>query len=96
MVPVPLKVFTDNNPLTYVLTSAKLDATKQRWIAALSLYNFEIYYTSGKHDVDIDSLSRIRWPENVDDIVTNQSNCAKMNSQVVHAIFQGTRFHMDI
>ena len=27
---------TDNNPLTYVLTTAKLDATGQRWIAALS------------------------------------------------------------
>ncbi len=25
------EVFTDNNPLTYILTSAKLDATGQRW-----------------------------------------------------------------
>ena len=27
------EVFTDNNPLTYVLTSAKLDASGQRWVA---------------------------------------------------------------
>ena len=30
------EVFTDNNPLTYILTSAKLDATTQRWIAGLA------------------------------------------------------------
>ena len=35
-------VFTDNNPITYVLTSAKLDATGHRWLAALSAYNFSI------------------------------------------------------
>ena len=29
-------VWTDNNPLLYVMTSAKLDATGQRWVAALS------------------------------------------------------------
>ena len=29
-------VCTDNNPLTYVLSSAKLDATGHRWLAALS------------------------------------------------------------
>ena len=31
------EVFTDNNPLTYVLITAKLDATTQRWVAALTL-----------------------------------------------------------
>ena len=37
-------VYTDNNPLTYILTSAKLDATGQRWIAGLANYNFRIFY----------------------------------------------------
>ena len=32
-------VFTDNNPLTYVLGKAKLDAIGHRWIAALSAYD---------------------------------------------------------
>ena len=41
-------VYTDNNPLTYVLTTAKLDATGQRWITALGTYNFQIFYRSGK------------------------------------------------
>ena len=33
-------VYTDNNPLTYVLTLAKLDATGQRWVASLANYDF--------------------------------------------------------
>ena len=30
------EVYTDNNPLTYILTTAKLDATGQRWVASLA------------------------------------------------------------
>ena len=48
------EVFTDNNPLTYILTSAKLDATTQRWIASLASFNFSISYRSGKSNVDAD------------------------------------------
>ena len=39
------QVYIDNNPLTYVLTTAKLDATGHRWVAALSDYTFSIIYT---------------------------------------------------
>lgn len=52
------KVLTDNNPLTYVLTSVKLDATSHRWLAALSMCNFDIWYKAGQHNVDADGLSR--------------------------------------
>lgn len=52
------EVLTDNNPLTYVLTSAKLDATGQRWVAALSNYNFDLAYRSGAKNADADGLSR--------------------------------------
>ena len=51
-------VCTDNNPLTYVLTSAKLDATGHRWLAALSSFNFKLIYRSGKSNGDADGLSR--------------------------------------
>ena len=51
---------TDNNPLTYILTTDKLDATGQRWIAVLSNYTFDIKYRSGKKNADADGLSRIR------------------------------------
>ena len=49
---------TDNNPLTYILTSAKLDATGQRWVAALSAYDFTLSYRSGINNADADGLSR--------------------------------------
>ena len=49
---------TDNNPLTYIFTTAKLDATGQRWVAALSNYNFSIKYRCGRNNADADGLSR--------------------------------------
>ncbi|MCG7874805.1 MAG: RNase H-like domain-containing protein, partial [Candidatus Thiodiazotropha endolucinida] len=52
-------VRTDNNPLTYVLKNAKLDAAGHRWVAALSNYNFDIVYRSAKHNADADGLSRL-------------------------------------
>ena len=56
-------VYTDNNPLTYILTSAKLDATGQRWVASLAIYDFHIFYKSGKTTVEADALSQIPRPE---------------------------------
>ncbi|KAK7909418.1 hypothetical protein WMY93_014102 [Mugilogobius chulae] len=51
-------VVTDNNPLTYILTSAKLDATSHRWLAALSTFSFKLQYRAGRHNMDADALSR--------------------------------------
>ena len=51
-------VFTDNNPLTYVMSSAKLNATGLRWVAELSNYQFSIRYKPGKKNGDADGLSR--------------------------------------
>lgn len=51
-------VITDNNPLTYVLTTAKLDAMSHRWLAALAAYDFSLQYRSGTSHRDADGLSR--------------------------------------
>lgn len=50
----------NNNPLTYVLTTAKLDAAGHRWLAALSTFDFHVQYRAGKKNQDADGLSR--WP----------------------------------
>ena len=55
------EVFTDNNPLTYILSTAKLDAMGHRWVASLGPYNFKLNYKPGKLNTDTDSLSRINW-----------------------------------
>ena len=53
-------VCTDNNPLTYIFSSANLDAAGQHWVARLASYNFSLEYQKGK-----DNLSRMneRLPE---------------------------------
>ena len=51
-------VFTDNNPLTYVLSSAKLNATGLRWVGELADFTFTIRYRPGKANADADTLSR--------------------------------------
>ena len=50
-------VYTDNNPLTYVMGKAKLDAVGHRWVAALNAYNFTIHYRPGRVNGDADGLS---------------------------------------
>ena len=55
------EVHTDNNPLTYILTTTKLDATGQRWVTSLANYNFTITDHSGKHNIDADALSQVPW-----------------------------------
>uniref|UniRef100_A0A3B3R4V1 Gypsy retrotransposon integrase-like protein 1 n=1 Tax=Paramormyrops kingsleyae TaxID=1676925 RepID=A0A3B3R4V1_9TELE len=51
-------VVTDSNPLTYLLTSAKLDATGYRWLSSLSTYSFQLQYRAGRSNLDADALSR--------------------------------------
>uniref|UniRef100_A0A665VGA2 Gypsy retrotransposon integrase-like protein 1 n=1 Tax=Echeneis naucrates TaxID=173247 RepID=A0A665VGA2_ECHNA len=51
-------VRTDNNPLTYVLTTARLNAVGYRWLADLSTYNFSVQYKPGRENIDADLLSR--------------------------------------
>ena len=41
-------VHTDNSPLNYILTTAKIDATDHHCIASVANYNFRLHYKSGK------------------------------------------------
>ena len=81
------EVFTDDNPLTYVLTSAKLDACGQRWVAKLANYNFSIKYRCGVSNTEADALSRIKWPEALSDNVYIDNGC--MDTHVINAILTG-------
>ena len=49
----------DNNLLTYIFSSANLDAAGQRWIAQLASYNFALEYQKGKDNTMADFLSRL-------------------------------------
>ena len=57
-------VYTDNL-LTYILTSAKLNATSLHWVGELADFRFQVKYRPGKSNSDADTLSRI--PLNIED-----------------------------
>ena len=49
----------DNNPLTYIFSSANLDAADQRWVAQLASYNFALEYQKGKDNTVANFLSHL-------------------------------------
>ena len=80
------EVYTDNNPLTYILTTAKLDATGQRWVASLANYNFKIFYKSGKLNVEVDALLCIPWDstqvEHMEPLIVKTMLQSKLESEI--------------
>ena len=75
----------DNNPLTYILTTARLDAMGQKWVASLTNYNFKIFYRSGKLNVEADALSRIPWENtqvnHLEPLVVNTMSQSKLETE---------------
>ena len=76
-------VYTDNNPLSYVLTTAKLDVASHRWVTSLVNYNFQWHYWAGKTNIDADALSRVSWPVCMPD---NSGTSLKVTAAAVRAI----------
>ena len=73
---------TDNNPLTYVLTTAKLNATGKHWIGELADFTFDIKYRPGKCHIDADAFSRIPF-----DFDTYMKKCTEeVSPEVIKAI----------
>ena len=56
-------VYTDNNTLSYLQTSAKLGATEIRWAAELAQFQLHIKYLSGKSNINADALGRKQYQE---------------------------------
>ena len=52
-------VRTDNNSLTYIFSSANLDAAGQQWVAHLTSYNFSLEYQKGKDNTVANFLSQM-------------------------------------
>ena len=60
-----LSLYSNNDSLTYILTTTKVDATGHRWIAKLAKFNFMVHYHLGKSHVEADALSRIPQDQNI-------------------------------
>lgn len=76
-------MYTDNNPLVYVLSTAKLNATGQRWVNDLADFNISIHYKPGSNNIDADALSR--FPE---DIKEYKKTCDK---ETITAVTEGIK-----
>ena len=74
-------IYTDNNPLTYVLMTAKLDVIGHRWVVSLANYNFHLHYQSRRSNVEADALSRINWGKD-DQILPAESIQAIVTSAI--------------
>ena len=55
----PFLIRTDNNPLTYVMTTPNFDVTGHQWVGALANYNFNIEYLKGHDNSTADILRRM-------------------------------------
>ena len=79
----PFTVRTDNNPLTYIMTTPNLDATRHWWVAAMAGYDMTIEYLKGTDNKVADMMSRV--PKQLDpETVTVLLNHAR-NSDVPRA-----------
>ena len=67
-------MYTDNNPLTYVLSSTKLNATGLGWIGELYDFNFTIHHQTGKGNYDANVLSRM---------LSDDMTCMKTYTEIV-------------
>ena len=66
----PFTMRTDNNLLTYILTTPNLDATGHCWVSALAGFNFRLEYLHGADNRVLDVLSRMET--RLDDNATNE------------------------
>ena len=55
----PFLVKTDNNPLTYIMTTPSHDATGHWWVGALARLNFQLEYQKGHNNTMADVLYQI-------------------------------------
>ena len=53
----PFLVKTDNNPLTYIMTTPNLVATGHQWFGALEKLDFQLEYQKGQDNTVADVLS---------------------------------------
>ena len=64
-------VKTDNNPFTYILNTANLDATQHHWVESLTGFTFSIEYQKEGDNAVADALSHI---------------ASKLNTEAVNSI----------
>ncbi|KAI4892839.1 hypothetical protein NFI96_032213, partial [Prochilodus magdalenae] len=81
------KVYTDNNPLMYILSTARLNAVGHRWVGELADFHFDIKYCPGKANIDADTLSW--YPVHLQEKLGEFTE--SLSPEVVTALWQGNQ-----
>ena len=98
----PFTVRTDNNPLTYILTTLNLDVLGHHWVAVLAGYNMKLEYLKGSDNKVADTLSQVSTQKLDEETVTELLNYAQNGSmpQVemanIHVIEEGERVDQEV
>ena len=98
----PFTVRTDNNPLTYILTTPNLDMLGHRWVAALAGYNMKLEYLKGSDNKVADALSRVSTQKLDEETVTELLNHTRNGSTPraetanIHVIEEGERVDQEV
>ena len=61
-------LYTNNNPLTYILTTKRLPALEQRWLIALASFDIEIKYKPAESNINADVLSRKPFGQQLNEV----------------------------
>ena len=98
----PFTVHTDNNPLTYILTTPNLDALGHCWVAALASYNMKLEYLKGSDNKVADALSRVSTQKLDEETITKLLNYAQNGSTPraemanIHVIEEGKHVDQEV
>ena len=90
---VQFVIYTDNNPLLYIQTSAKLTAAEHHWQEELARFNFSIHYRPGRLNASADGLSRQPQAEPTDFSVIGEDEIADILQVTVLPPDLRTRIH---
>ena len=72
-------VRTDNNPLTYIITTPNVDATQHQWVESLARFTFSIEYQKGRENAAADALNQVTL---------------KVDAEIVKSILEGVTMGM--
>ena len=83
-------MYTDNNLLTYVKSSAKLNVTGLKWVGELADYHFTIRYHPWKTHIDANTMSRLPFEEFIIHCTAETTpNAIKATFSMIHAQADG-------
>ena len=85
------QVYTDNNPMVYLVTKSKLPAIEQNWASDLVGFDFTIHYRPGKTNGHADTLShqKIRpWDVEATEICASAAQSTSLFPEIQRQAWQ--------